>query len=147
MVLSISLVLSLSVGAYTFGLFGPSVDKVLVTTARVTEGLTSDNNTNSATANVLIILKNPGDSTNISIIQMNQNGWTSSITAWSITPGNQVGNSFYVGGHNFLPGGNVSLFSLYPVTSPPETIKVGQTYSYMISFSNGQSISGYFIAQ
>lgn len=147
MVLSISLVFSLSVGAYTFGLFVPNVDKVLVTSARITEGLTSDNNTNSATANVLMTLKNPGASTNISLIQMTHNGWSSLITTWSLTPGNQVGNSLYADGHNLLPGGSVSSFSLYPVYSPTETIIVGQTYSYIIYFSNGQSISGYFVAQ
>jgi hypothetical protein len=145
--LSVTLVLALVVGIFSFGFLGPSADKVTLTTGRLIGGVTTDNATVSSTASLLFELNDPGRTTNITAVQLNGNSLGQAIVEWSVTSNPQSGNSFFVSGHNSLQGGKVSIFTLYPVESPSVSITSGGTYGYVIDFANGQSISGYFVAQ
>ena len=142
-----TIVLALVVGAFTYGFLGANVDRVTLSFARLSSGVTSDNSTTTSTASLSLSLKNPGRSLNITSITLSGNGLSSSITVWSITPDSQPGNNFLAQGHDVISGGNVSSFVLYPVQSPPATITIGETYGYYIVFVDGQSISGELIAQ
>lgn len=146
-ILSITLVCAFVVSVFSFGVLAPNTEEVTLTTDRVVAGLTSNNLTKSATSSLLVILYNHGKSVNITSLELSQNGWNSSITVWSITDRAQVGNSFFSGSHNFLPGGKVTTFTLYPVKSPVLTITVDETYLLMIQLSNGQSVISYLVAQ
>lgn len=147
MILTISISFALVVSAYTFGIFGPNADRVVLTSGRLLGGVTSDNVTTDATASLQFELKNPGASTNITLVQMSESGLSSPITLWSVTAGSQAGNSLATGNHNSLAGGESTSFTLFPVTSQSISITIGSTYSYEIQMSNGQSITGYFEAQ
>lgn len=147
LLLSISIVLALVLGAFSFGILGPSADKATLTMGRLNGGVTSDNVTVTSTASFVLELNNPGKTQNITGIQLTESGWTSPITNWAVTPDSQIGNSFMTGGHNTLPGGRVSTFTLYPVASPSVSITVDETFYYVITLSDGQSISGYLTAQ
>ena len=56
------------------------------------------------------------------------------------------GLSFTASGLNVLAADKSTVISIYPY-GKSESISSGQTYSYVIEFSNGQSISGALIAQ
>ncbi|MGA2877126.1 MAG: hypothetical protein ABSE82_16545 [Nitrososphaerales archaeon] len=47
---------------------------------------------------------------------------------------------------NGLTGGTVTSYTFYPFGTA-QSITTGQVYNYVVSFSNGQSVSGSLIAQ
>jgi hypothetical protein len=145
--LSGTLVLSLIVGAYVYGLDGPNVVKIQLTSIQLYDGVSSDNLSVSATSSLLISLKNPGLGTNISSITLIGSSISTSTTSWATTPNAQPSNSVFVQGQNNLSGGKSQFYTLYPVASPSVSILIGQTFDYTVSFSNGQTISGAILAQ
>jgi FlaG/FlaF family flagellin (archaellin) len=142
-----TLVLSLVVGAYTFGFLGQSAADVTLSSAALFGGLTSDNLTTVGTAYFQFFLKNPGHSSNLTSITLSGGALTAPIYSWSTTPNGQPHNSLTVGGNNLLSAGSTTQYTLFPIQNPPVGITIGQTYEYVISLSNGQSISGSLIAQ
>ena len=145
--LSGTLVLALLVGAYTFSIFGSSVKFAKLSLVIFYEGVTSDNQSTAATSSFRLSLNNAGNTESISSLTVTVSGTSNSITSWSTTPGAQPADSFFVSGNNALPGGVTSSFTIYPVHNPSISINSGATYDYVISFSNGQSISGVLIVQ
>jgi hypothetical protein len=144
--LSATLVLALVFGAYSFSLFRPNVNHISLTTVVLTDGVTTDNLTIAATASLQITLRNPDLNTTLSSIRFSENG-QNPLTTWSISSSPGHGNSFLVNGQSLVSGGRTTSLTLYPVSSPSVEILPGATYDYIISFSNGQSISGALIAQ
>jgi len=144
--LSATLVLALVFGAYTFSIFRPNVNHVTLTSAIFTDGATSDNLSVSATASLQISMNNPDLTTTVNSMKFSENG-QGPLTSWSISRNPGAGNSFLVGGQNLVIGGRSTSLTLYPVSNPSAEILPGATYDYIISFSNGQSISGALVAQ
>src|SRR5579872_4137611 len=140
-------VLSLIVGAYTYGLMRPNVERVFLTSALLFAGVSTDNSSVRATSDLVLGLRNSGLATNITSIALSGASLSSTITEWAVTPTQQSGNSFRVSGNNKIPGGQSAYFTYYPVGSSSVTIPMGQTFQYEIDFSNGQSISGSLLAQ
>jgi FlaG/FlaF family flagellin (archaellin) len=145
--LSGTIILALVVGIFTFGFLGSGADTVTLSSGTLASGVTSDNTTISSTSSLVFYLKNPGRALNVTGLTLSGSALTSSISAWSITPYSQQGNSFLTAGHNSLPGGRTTSFTIYPVQVPSTAILFGETYTYYIVLSNGQSISGELIAQ
>ena len=88
--------------------------------------------------------------TSLSLWKSNQ----TMIAQWDNSTGTSSASNLvdFSAGHlhnNLLPPANESSFIYYPtvLSGPAETIGSGQAYNYEINFSNGQSISGEFIAQ
>lgn len=147
LLITATLVLALVVGAYSSSLLGPNVDQVQLVSILLYDGDTADNITTTASASLILVLKNPDVATLISSIELSSPALDVPITSWSVTDAPQSGNSFFVNGQNELAGGSTNSFTIYPVQSPPMDISVGGTFDYLIEFSNGQSISGAIIAQ
>ncbi len=128
--IAVTLVLALVVGAYTFGLFGSNVKTVTLTSASLYASGTGGN------ASFQFALNNPGSNTNITSVVLTSGGGTQyTITASTI----KVGGNTTTG----IDGGAVSSV-VAPLTS---ALTSGQTYGYVITFKNGQSITGSQIAQ
>ncbi len=139
-----TLVLALVVGAYTFGLFGSNVKTVTLSSATLyggTEGAALG--VPAATSSYITFsLNNPGTASTITGITLTGSAITA-ITTWE----NQGGTDLLLSGNNALAGGQVSSFTFYPYGNALNTITTGQTFNYVISFANGQSVSGSLIAQ
>jgi len=142
-----TMVLALVVGAYSYSLFKPNVAQIVLTSALLYGGATTDNLTVRATASLTLFLKNPDVTTNISSINLADSGGANPITSWSVSPTSASGNSFPAGGQNILQGGKSTPLTLYPISNPSHPILIGQVYDYDITLANGQSISGALIAQ
>ena len=126
--IAVTLVLALVVGAYTFGLFGSNVKNIT---------LTSDTLYSSGTFQ--FALNNPGSLTTITQVVLTAgNGQSTTLTASSISIGGTAGD-------NTISGGAVSAVTI--TVGSGLTLTSGQTYSFVITFENGQSISGSVIAQ
>jgi flagellin-like protein len=152
-----TLVLALVVGAYTFGLFGSNVKTVTLSSATLYGG------TEPATVGVpaqgasylVFALNNPGSTSSISGLTLTGSGITS-VSTWGLTNGTAASftiatsaNPVGVGAGlwaNGLTGGTVTSYTFYPFGTA-QSITTGQVYNYVVSFSNGQSVSGSLIAQ
>jgi len=145
-----TLVLALVVGAYTFGLFGSNVKTVTLSSATLyggTEALTLGvGNVTASTTYMAFALNNPGSTSSITGVTLTGSGITS-ITTWENGTATQV-NFQGLGTHplNTLTGGQVTSFTYYPF-GIGQSITTGQVYNYVVSFANGQSVSGSLIAQ
>ena len=141
-----TLVLALVVGAYTFGLFGSNVKTVTLSSATLyggTEPIAIGNPPASGATYLQFSLNNPGSASTITGITMTGAG-IASVTLW----GTNGGSAFSVSPNNVLSGGQVSSYTFYPYgNAVAQTITTGQTFNYVISFANGQSVSGSLIAQ
>ncbi len=139
-----TLVLALVVGAYTFGLFGSNVKTVTLSSATLyggTEGAALG--VPAATSSyVTFSLNNPGTASTITGITLTGSAITA-VTTWE----NSGGTGFLTSGNNALAGGQVTSYTFYPYGTAANTITTGQTFNYVISFANGQSVSGSLIAQ
>ena len=123
-----TLVLALVVGAYTFGLFGANVKTITLSNGTIYGG---------TTGSFQFTLSNPSTSVTISSISV-QGSWNSTSSAqsfWTFTP-TSAGNG------------------VTSVTAKPPTLGSGDggavsgdVYNYVISFANGQAISGSLQAQ
>jgi flagellin-like protein len=139
-----TLVLALVVGAYTFGLFGSNVKTITLSSATLYGGIESAarGGSLSGSSYMTFSLNNPGSASSISSITLTGSG-IAAITTWE----NSGGTDFLQSGNNYLSGGQVSPYTLYPYGNNLNTITTGQTFNYVISFANGQSVSGSLVAQ
>ncbi len=48
---------------------------------------------------------------------------------------------------NDVPSGKMTPFYYYPRTASPMNVTVGEVYNIIINFANGQSVSGFVVAQ
>ncbi len=146
---------------------------VIISSVHLSGGFTASNAT-EATSNFTFTLLNPGTSTYIGSISLSDENLSSPVTYWSTTPskngslvldeqttittntGNgtvqeieQVQQAPRTGnGPTLVASGTSTTFIYYPVTnSGASQIRTGQTYSFVINFANGQSVSGVVTAQ
>jgi|GEM_PF-1030974 len=137
-----TLVLALVVGAYTFGLFGSNVKTIQMTSAILSSG--SATTTSAAGANFQMTFNNPGGSTNMSSLVLTSGGLTVTVPAYytcssptTCTTNAKTLQDFQVPNS---PGAQIDVYFGTALTS-------GTTYSYVITFTNGQSIPGTLVAQ
>jgi flagellin-like protein len=152
-----TLVLALVVGAYTFGLFGSNVKTITLSSATLYGGSTYSGGT--ATSSLSIALNNPGSLTEISSLTLTGTGLAAAITSWCVNSLAGTGGTTCAGAQNPIvfgtpatdfnnvTAGAVSSLTFYPKTGAAVTLNTGQTFNYVISFVNGQSVSGSLIAQ
>ena len=145
-----TLVLALVVGAYTFGLFGSNVKNVQLTAANLSSGVVAAANTGGVCtgANFAMTFNNPGGQTYISGLTMSAGGQNQPLTYFS---SNVVANqctslllSTSTLNGNQLTAGTTTPLTIYFGTTP---LTSGSTYTYTITFNNGQSITGALVAQ
>ena len=124
--IAVTLVLALVVGAYTFGLFGSNVKAITLTSATLyTRG------------SFEFGLNNPGAGTTISSIVMTSgNGQQVTLTNSAVTVGGTVTSQISGGAASSVA---VPIPGTYSLTSC-------HNYSYVISFQYGMSICGSVIA-
>jgi flagellin-like protein len=139
-----TLVLALVVGAYTFGLFGSNVKTVTLSSATLYGGSEGGALGVPAASSSYIVfsLNNPGSGSTITGITMTGSGITS-VTNWE----DSAGNSYSNGVDNAMAGGQVTSYTFYPFGNVANVVETGQVFNYVISFANGQSVSGSLIAQ
>jgi flagellin-like protein len=113
-----TLVLALVVGAYTFGLFGSNVKTLQETSATLYSG---------ATGSLVFSLNNPGAATKLSTVTLSNSTDTSISTTTTLPLAISAGVASYTLAYGILDS--------------------GVTYNYVMTFANGQSVSGSLIAQ
>lgn len=141
-----TLVLALEVGAYTFGLFGSNARTVQLTSALLTSGAAAVVSVSAPCtgANFQLTFNNPGDQTFIKSISLSAGGEPVGATYY-ISEGSSCNAVTYASG---------GAYSIVISNGPGQqaTPYVGAilsssaTYSYVITFGNGQSISGTIIS-
>jgi flagellin-like protein len=143
-----TLVLALVVGAYTFGLFGTNVKNVQLTAANLSSGpfITGSGSAACAGANFAMTFNNPGGQTYISAISLSSGGNTVSLTYYYTSAGTcqQLALAASTVGGNGLSAGGTTSDTIYFGTT---ALASGTTYTYTITFFNGQSITGALVAQ
>ncbi len=139
-----TLVLALVVGAYTFGLFGSNVKTVELQSATlyVQGGKTGGGVTENTTLN--IALTNPGSSTTITALSVSGGAISGQFASWAFhVAGVGPATSTLTSGVNLVTASNSTAI----IPGIGGSLTAGQTYNYVITFANGQSISGSIIAQ
>jgi len=138
-----TLVLALVVGAYTFGLFGSNVKTVTLSSATLYGGteVVAIGPPAGTSAYIVFSLNNPGSASTITGITLTGSGVTA-VTNWEDNEGTTYSN----GVDNAMAGGQVTSYTFYPFGTA-QSLTTGQVFNYVISFSNGQSVSGSLIAQ
>ncbi len=142
-----TLVIGMVLAVFTSGIFGANVVMISLTSGVLYSGTTSDSAT-SATSSLSAALNNPGPATYISGISLTGSG-ISSISTWcnsNVVACAQI-NFANSGTGNALGPGQVTTLVFYPATPTSITLRPGETFNYVISFANGQSISGSLVAQ
>ena len=152
--IAVTLVLALVVGAYTFGLFGSNVKTITLTSGNLFAGslATISNNTadcpTSSQSYITMALNNPGAQTNITSFTLTGSSLTGQVAAYYAYPKTGFCTLVETNTAPGLSGGSVTPVTLYFAESSGNAIVTsGQTYNYVINFKNGQSVSGTFIAQ
>ena len=143
-----TLVLALVVGAYTFGLFGSNVKTVTLTSGNLFAGTMSGSaGTANATGSpyISMALNDPGTKTTISSFGLtgSQSGVSASAAYCVVGTGGTCA-AIATNIPNLTAGAVTSLTLWFYGTG---SLVSGQTYNYVISFANGQSVSGSLIAQ
>ncbi|MCL4518279.1 MAG: type IV pilin [Thaumarchaeota archaeon] len=128
--IAVTLVLALVVGAYTFGLFGSNVKTITITSATL-YGASS-----TGAASLVFTSSNPGSSTDIQSVTISGPGFASAQT---------MGAS--VAGSTAVSNGITSFTYTYTNSASTGIVSTGSVYNYVISFVNGQSVSGSLVAQ
>jgi hypothetical protein len=167
LLISGTVVLSLVVGAYTFGLFGSNVKTIVIMSATFYGGplpYFRYCNVNQAPYMVLSI-SNPGATTNITSLTVTSSSLTVIVSSDYEDPKSGGCNSIGFPAPNdgpIIAAGSVSQIIVYfngPLCTlvnqlnicllAPQTgsIATGQTFNYVVNFQSGQSISGSIIAQ
>lgn len=146
-----------------------SAKTVTLSSITLYSGLTASPS-NPAGASLLFSVNNPGADTHVSSIALwidttskTRNANTSTEKTATVTSASSTENEItsWQNGRNSadmigfttdspindIPSGQVTSFSYYPRTQSPINITSGAEYSFMISFANGQSLSGFVIAQ
>ncbi|MHB1907900.1 MAG: archaellin/type IV pilin N-terminal domain-containing protein [Nitrososphaerales archaeon] len=127
--IAVTLVLALVVGAYTFGLFGANTKTITVSSA----------NLNASNGVLTFAMSNPGSAATVTSLTLSGASLGTPITSWTFT----VSGSTVV--DSSVTGGGVTTLTATP--SPSQSLTSGQTFNYVLAFSNGQSVSGVVIAQ
>ena len=147
-----TLVLALVVGAYTFGLFGSNVKTVTLSSATLYGGVTASAAI-AATSSITLSLNNPGSATTVTGVTLTGAG-ISTVNAWDTGSAASPAAStvsfaqpYGAGNPNAMGPGQVTSFTFYPWSAASQSILTGQTFNYVITFANGQSVSGSLIAQ
>ncbi len=143
-----TLVLALSVGAYMFGLLDSNGATITLTSAILHSGTELDNlgGVSYASSYLVISLNNPGSPTTITGLILTSSGFVTT-EKWEIANGSFVGfTAGFPSSYNVVAGGAVNPFTYYPFGTL-QTMTCGQVYSYSVSFANGHSLSGSLIAQ
>ena len=155
--IAVTLVLALVVGAYAFGLFGSNVKTVTLTSGNLFAGylnpvssVTAGSGCESAQGEsyISMALNNPGAQTTVSSFTLTG----SSISGVTVTVSYDSAVGVSCTGVSALAptlaAGKVSPLTLYFFASGTNGgIVSGQTYNYVINLGNGQSVSGSLIAQ
>jgi hypothetical protein len=134
--------------SFTFSLNNPGsttyITSLTVSSSGVTTVSTWYNRTRSQTVinsiNGTIIAFIPGSGGNLTITQWADNSEASVFS-------NNVNFSSSDTGNNVLGSAKATSFTFYPEGSSAQRISAGQVFDYIISFQNGQSVSGSLIAQ
>jgi hypothetical protein len=161
-----TIVLSLVVGAYLFGLFGSSVKGTQFQSVALYGGQLPYFRycTTSQAPYLVLSISDPGSTTNITSTTLTGSSLTVTANADYLGKNgiwNQVGTLTPNDGP-IITAGSVTQISIYfngplcvlvnqlglcLVIPPTGTIAIGQTFNYIVNFQNGQSISGVIIAQ
>ncbi len=136
-----TIVLSLVVGAYVYGLFGSNVKTVTAPTANLYSGTASTASGSAACGGIA----------NLGVSVMNQ-GSASYVKSVSFTGGGLAAGTvglFAIGSTcvTSQPSGSITAGSSYLTIYSSNVLATGQLYNYIINFGNGQSVTGYLIAQ
>jgi flagellin-like protein len=149
-----TLVLALVVGAYTFGLFGTNVKNVQLTAANLSSGPDATTSTTAACsgANFAMTFNNPGGATYISALSLSSGGNNVPLTylySATATSCSSLALGTSTPGGNALGAGGTTSLTIYFGASGTQTtgLASGTTYTYTITFFNGQSITGALVAQ
>jgi flagellin-like protein len=148
-----TLVLALVVGAYTFGLFGTNVKNVELTAGNLSSGPNASTVNNvCAGANFAMTFNNPGGATYISALSLSAGGQTVPTLAYWYTTSSGCSSlslAASTGNGNGLIAGGTSQLTIYfsDGLPTPGGLASGTTYTYTITFGNGQSITGALVAQ
>ena len=143
-----TLVLALVVGAYTFGLFGSNVKNVQLTAANLSSG--SNTLAASPGANFAMTFNNPGGGTYVSALTLSAGGQTvPGLNYWTCISGTctQIALTASTVSDGLIPGGTTQLVIYFADTTVSGGLASGTTYTYTITFFNGQSITGALVAQ
>jgi flagellin-like protein len=142
-----TLVLALVVGAYTFGLFGTNVKNVELTAANLSSGPTTVSGASTGGANFAMTFNNPGGATYISGLTLSAGGQNVPETYFTCPAGTTCTQfaltSNPAGVDNGLSAGGSTQLTIYFGSA----LASGTTYTYTITFANGQSITGALVAQ
>lgn len=127
-----------------------NVKTVTLVSATLYGGVTASTS-QAATSSLTLSLNNPGTATTITSLTLTGTG-ISAITSWDASSGNgsntiNFGAAYVAGGVNALSSNSVTPFAFYPYSASSQSITTGQTFNYVITFANGQSVSGSLIAQ
>ena len=155
--IAVTLVLALVVGAYTFGLFGSNVKQVTLTSGNLFAGNLQTNSSliPAGASYISFSLNNPGAATTITGFTLTGSSLTAAVTAYVCTTNSTATSCLGVapsttgaGPVKLGPGQVTTGITLYfGDGSAADSTTSGQTYNYVISLQNGQSVSGSFIAQ
>ncbi len=118
-------------------------------------GPTASPTSQLSTASFTVSLNNPGQSTYISSLTVQQEPFSASpptggtiVTTWDKNRSFSAAIDFTTDSlANNLPYGKISMFIYYPRTATANNITAGQAYYFLINFATGQSLSGAIIAQ
>ena len=131
--IAVTLVLALVVGAYTFGLFGSNVKTITLSSVTLT----------ASNGDLTFALSNPGSAATITSMTLSGASLSNPITSWTYTVGGTTGLTAATAAQ-----GTVTTITAVPASGlPTGGLTSGQTFNYVIAFSNGQSITGAAIAQ
>ena len=130
--------------------FCGNVRIVTLSTATLDAGVTASP-ASQATSELIMSFSNPGSATTIVSVDLTGPN-ISAVTLWDEYPNadsshTDLGAKYVDGGANSMSANQDTPFTFYPWTNSSDSIVKGETYNYVISFANGQSVSGSPIAQ
>jgi hypothetical protein len=163
-----SLVLGVIVGAYTVGLFGGNVKTIQLDGAALFSGPLPVSPTCSVgnSAYAIVSFNNQGADTNITNIGITGSSLNTTVSVYSFTNSNVctligpasfprpvVSNGTTISyvtistNQPNIAAGTVTSLTLYFGGAASSYLAIAQTFSYVIYFANGQTISGALISQ
>jgi len=130
---------------------GSNVKSVRISSLKLYGGLTASASANPS-SNFTILIDNSGTAITITGITLRGSN-ISLVTAWDLgnlaspaANNNNFALPYGVANGNAVPPAVVSSYTFYPWSQTQQSIVVGQTFYYIVTFSNGQLISGSVIA-
>jgi hypothetical protein len=152
LLIAATVVLSLTVGAYSLGILGANVKMIQVNSASLhAEKLPGIPKCSTEDVPYMrLAINNPGTGTNITSIMLSGAALDSNrtqanyITTTTTNSCNPIGAPNVGDGPQIGPGGVTDVVIYFSGTGQ---IREGEPYNYLIVFSNGQSVSGTLLAQ